>query len=148
MYRWFLLISVLMVSGCAVEHQYIKAFNGDDLPNSHVVLVKPAEGIIIRKIDSKPAPDIRATQSMKLVDYDIALLPGSHSFEVSYYDGNLRSNLNSVLTLQAEAGHRYLIRSTISNYGLGGGNIKYKISDVTDRIDCWTVQKLKRPNDC
>lgn len=126
-----LALSTLMLSlaGCSSQPVIINTFEGTP---QEVATIKPVAFIIIRKIDDRNY--YINPSSLLTKEYELGLLPGKHTFLLDYADGTASSTKQSELTVDVAAGHRYIIRPSVSKSGWTPFLI-----DVTTRPECWTL---------
>jgi hypothetical protein len=147
--RLFALLTLLILAGCA-SNQYVKAYEGADLPATQLALLKPTSGVVIHSIDGDRSKYMKTVGAFTEMEYEIALIPGHHVLVVSYDIGTFRSPTSVELDFQAEANHRYLVRTDVSGY-FTGPKWSPKISDVSGEEKCWTAKvgtTFFSPNGC
>jgi hypothetical protein len=62
--------------------------------------------VFIEKVDDVPVPT-RALRTQQ----EVEVLPGAHTIEVRYVEGDSYSTENAVVAFEAQAGHRYRLRA-------------------------------------
>lgn len=131
-----LLLLVTILCGCASAPVYVKWYGGEQLPPGQQALLKPASSVKIVSIDGDTSKAISASQAFGNTDYEIGILPGTHTVVVSYNSGTAFSTSTLSRTFVVEGGRRYLLRANVVKFPLGWNPA---VVDVTDRKECWTV---------
>lgn len=124
------------LSACVNGRVYVRAYSGEEVPVSRQALLKPASSIKILAVDGDTSKAISASQSFGNTDYEVGLLPGIHTYVVSYNSGTASSKSSISGSFAAEAGRRYLLRANVARWPLSWHP---EVIDVTERPECWTV---------
>jgi tetratricopeptide (TPR) repeat protein len=98
-------VSLFLVGACSTAP--MKGYTGPERPPSETALVKSAgAGTSIERCDGK-----------KVTSNSVAVLPGDHTIEMSYFDraSESYSANNAFLKFTAEAGHTYILDRTLSS---------------------------------
>lgn len=131
---WLLVAAVAILSpGCAMEPKRVKAYHGPDLPIERLAVLEVSAGAIVEVDENR---NYRCEQ----FECDFHLLPGEHSFTVSYegprhstipgYQTQYRFERPRVVSLTLEAGHTYTLTAWASN-----GNTDWWIAVTDDKYN-------------
>lgn len=128
------LVSATMIMGCGIKKISIKNYEGPVLPSEQLAIIKPQVFAIIHAIDGDPSKKFIPWKDFGSEDADIAILPGAHTFEVSYKSLKHSSTILAI-TYEFQAGHRYLLGYTYTSKEVW----KPVITDVTNNPEQWCI---------
>jgi hypothetical protein len=132
-----ILLLATLSAGCTTGPIYVKWYDSVERPIEQLALLKPTSGIRILSMNGDTSKAVNTVQVSTLADYEIGLLPGTHTIEFAFGDGRIYSMSTIFRTFTAEAGHRYLLRTNFAGPPLRWNPV---IEDVTDRKECWSVR--------
>ncbi len=136
-------ISLTLV-GCSSAPVIVKTYAGENPGQQAKAVVKPASFIGVVSIDNQPYK-IYPSHEFLNGEYEFDMLPGEHTFELSFGNGGASSTRNLNLVKLLEPGKRYLLKPEVN-----GNSWRPKLIDVTAKPECWTfkVGTTFGPNGC
>jgi hypothetical protein len=96
-------------TGCGVHR--VRAHDAEGPAAEQVAVVYAENSVWVRNIVFVQRVDGAPVERRAFRSQEIEVLPGLHTFEVSYVGGNSHSTSNVVVPLEAQAGRRYQIRA-------------------------------------
>jgi len=119
-FLYLALISLALIcAGCTTPH--MRLYDGPSQSGAETAVLKIQWKLFepsarIQSIDGRPVEKGRA---FALNLKEVELLPGAHTLEVSYFDGNIRSTNNATLTFTCKAGGIYELHVAPVDEGFG-----------------------------
>ena len=134
-----IVMALACLAGCGTK-QFVKTYEGTELPPEQLALVKPVVGIDVLSVDGHNSYGVRTQLAVGYADVDMAVTPGRHSFVVSMRTVNAYSLGASTIELDAQPGHKYLITGSPDS----PSRFKAIFEDVTDKPDRYCAQAGSR----
>lgn len=118
-----LLVGVIVGAGTGCGVHRVRAHNAVGPAAEQVAVVYAENSVWVRNIVFIQRVDGAPVERSAFRSQEVEVLPGPHTFEVSYLGGNSYSTSNVVVPLEAQAGRRYQIMAEPIREGFWKGMV-------------------------